>query len=287
MTDQEPVETPEGADAPIDADVSPEPQAADAKPEDEGDEAESSPAADPDSDKEPVPLMTRKEQDRWDTLTRRSHEAERNSEAWRDQAQRLQSQLQAQTPPEAQQTAQPEVPKTLADFGHDETLYRNHLVSIAEERARVAARGEYDKYQQQQAADSIRTKYNERADKFAKTKDDYHEVATRSPISDEVANLVMHLDAGPEVAYFLGLNHDIARSISSVPIEQAAMELGRIDQRLSVERKRTKPVSNAPPPPKKIEGSETSIRKRIDDPKLTDKEFGKMRRKQIEQRGFH
>lgn len=284
MAEQEPAVEPEASDVveSTDAPVSQETETAEAESQEEGHEAESSPAADSDSDKEPAPLMTRKAQDRWDQLTRRGHEAERDRDAWRDQFTRLQSQAQAAKPePEVKA---PEVPKTLADFGYDETLYRNHLVLIAEDRARVAARTEYDKYQQEQSANAVRTKYNERADKFAKTKDDYREVATRSPISDQVANLVMHLEDGPEVAYFLGLNHDIARSISSIPIEQAAMELGRIDQRLSVERKRTKPVSKAPPPPAKIEGSEASIKKRIDDPKLTDKEFAKMRKAQIDAR---
>lgn len=297
MADLAPAEAPEGGDTPVkaeeslvevDADVSPEPEKAEAKTQLEGNEADPSPADEPTVEKDTdPPLMTRKEQSRWDELTRQRHESERNSEAWRDQAQRLQSQLQAQEKPTPEPTAAPEKPKTLADFGYDETLYAQHLSGIAEGKAREAAREEYHRYQLEQDNQKVRESYQERADKFAKSHDDYVQIATKSNISDRIAGVVMRLEEGPEVAYFLGQNPEVVSDLNRMPLPMAAVELGRIDTRLSAERKRTKKVSEAPPPPAKVDGGDPHVRKKIDDGSLSDVEFARMRRKQIGRRsGF-
>ena len=100
--------------------------------------------------------------------------------------------------------------------------------------------------------------------------------------------MVKRLDEGPEVAYFLGLNPEVAEELSRMPLPMAAVELGRIDSRLAAERTRTKTVSKAPPPPEKISGGDSRTKKRVDDPNLSDAEYAKLRNVQIKRRtGFN
>jgi hypothetical protein len=102
--------------------------------------------------------------------------------------------------------------------------------------------------------------------------------------------MVIRMDDGPQVAYYLGKNHEIAESISELPKDLAAMELGRLAARLDFERKKAaeKPVSKAPPPAPTIEGSGdpglTVDPASPDSDKLSDAEWAKRRARQIEKR---
>jgi hypothetical protein len=102
----------------------------------------------------------------------------------------------------------------------------------------------------------------------------------------------MQAENGPELAYHLGKNKDIALSLSDLPRDVAAFELGRIDAKLSAERatkkaaldaaKAAKAVTTAPPPAPKLDGSNAQVGK--DPTQMTDKEFAKWRANQIAQR---
>lgn len=267
----------EGEDVPEDdADVSQSDVAeADAEVADEGNEADSSPAV-TDSDDTPETATSKGVQARIDELTRLRRDAERDRDQWRDFAQRQQAQ-----PEPAKEPEQPEVPKSLADFNYDEAQYRDHLFGIAEKRAEKAAEGVASKWHQEQQALVNRQTFEARAAKFSQTVDDYESVANYAPISDQVASIVMDFEDGPELAYYLGKNPDVATRISGLSERMASAELGRISNRLSSQKSKPKIVSKAPPPPKKLEGSDPGVKGRIDDPKLSDAEFDKLRRKQI------
>ncbi len=75
---------------------------------------------------------------------------------------------------------------------------------------------------------------------------DFEKVAYTAPLSAEVSEMIAGMDAGADVAYQLGLDHEAARQISSMPPLEAAMALGRIEAGLSVPK--PKKSTNAPEP---------------------------------------
>lgn len=219
-------------------------------------------------------------QKRIDELTRLRREAERDRDYWRDQASR-----QPQAKPE---TAAPEAPRkapTLAEHNYDETAYQAamaaHLRDEAVQAARETFRQEQAQLTEQQRAES----WAERQAAFAAKTPDYEEKAYYAPISKEVAQIVMDLENGPAVAYYLGEHPDEARVISRMSERQAAVAIGRIEAKLSAPAAAPPPkpaVSKAPPPAPQIEAVEPAVQK--DPSQMTDAEFAKWRKRQIAQR---
>lgn len=88
----------------------------------------------------------------------------------------------------------------------------------------------------------------------AKTRySDFEKVAHFAPISDEVARMVATSDVGADVAYYLGQNHALARSISAMHPVEAARAIGRIEATLTLPKPRTE--TNAPAPINPVRGS--------------------------------
>lgn len=210
-------------------------------------------------------------------LTNNWRSAERDRDYWRDLAMRH-MQPQAQEKPE-----EPEAPKSLQDFDYDESRYQAYLFEQAEQRAIAAAEARLSENMQRQRAAARASQYQQREAEFAKTTPDYASVAHRPdlPITAPMAEVIMESDEGPALAYFLGKNPEIARTIANLPAHIAAKELGRIEGRLVAERESAKPktVSKTPPPPKKIEGAHAPIEK--DPDKMSADEWVKWREKQL------
>lgn len=221
------------------------------------------------------------ERDR-DDAKRRADEAARDAQYWRDQA------LRAQQPREPAKPAEtpPEAVKTLADFEYDEAKYQQYLFTQAEQRAVKAAERSLKEQQDRDAKERRKATFAQRETEFEKATPDYRS-KTRSPsfpVSDAMAEVFSESDEGPAVAYYLANNLTLADQISKLPPLVAAMELGAIKAKLIATREQAaKKVSDAPPPPPKIEGAgDPKIEK---DPKeMTDAEFSKWRRRQIAQR---
>lgn len=270
---------------PFDAPVTPPEVKPDGDSPKAGNEADSSPAAKKDASDTPDP-EAKWVQRRIDELTRQRHEAERRErdarkdlEFYREQA------LKAQPAPE------PEGPKSLADFQFNDGQYQQYLFSKAADAARKAAKEELA--QEQSAAEKQRQagEYATKVREFAKDHPDYRDVAEYAPISNQVADIILGLDSGPELAYHLGKNPDVAIQISNLPAPRAAYELGQISARLSIEReaaaKAKKLVSGAPPPSPRIEGTEPAVTPKASDPesdKIPMDQWLKMRNKEVKKR---
>lgn len=189
--------------------------------------------------------------------------------------------------------APPEKLKTLDDFGFDAEKYQAYLFEQTDKRTKEAARLALAEEKSAENAAKRARKFKEREVAFEKETPDYREIAHYAPISDDVAEILQDLDSGPELAYYLGKNRDVALSINDLPPHIAAVELGRIDAKLTSERaakaaalekaKQDKAVSKAPPPTPKLEGSNAQVEK--DPSEMTDKQFAEWRRKQIAARG--
>lgn len=182
----------------------------------------------------------------------------------------------------------PEQPKTLKDFNYDESAYRDHLYTEARKEAEKAAREAGTKWQAEQDAIARRARFDERVEAFAKTVADYHEVVTEdTPISEGMADAIMDSDEAGALMYYLGNNPEEARKLYRLSPAKAGREIQRIEDRLIAERKKAaeKPVSQAPPPPPKLEGVDpgnVSVKPdAIESDALSDADWTKRRNQQL------
>lgn len=186
----------------------------------------------------------------------------------------------------APEPAKPEssAPKKLADFNYDEEKYAEHVADVAAEKAAAKIRAEQERDRTDSSRKTNQSKFREREAALKGELEDYEDFAYTAPIHDHVADLVMSMDEGPRVAYYLGKNPETAAKLSALPPLEAAKELGRIETRLAYEREqaKAKPVSKAPPPPPTIEATEPAVSKDPGD--MSDAEFAKWRKRQIAQR---
>lgn len=267
--------------------IAPESQVTESAPVTEEKTAEvETPKPEPTQDKEPEWFVKRMGE-----LTARYRSEERERQAIAQENERLRQQLQQQ------QVKEPEKAKTLEDFGYDESKYQSYLFDQAEKRAVEAAKRVRLEEQTQAQRERTLRKFKEREVEFEKANPDYRDLAYSAPISDRVAELVMELETGPEIAHYLGKNKSIALSLNDLPPHIAAIELGRIDARLGAERKAKaealekarleKAVSKAPPPTQRLEGSGDAGTFKPDDSesdKVSDAEWMRRRNLQIQRR---
>ena len=129
-----------------------------------------------------------------------------------------------------------------------------HAMSAMDDRQRKQTEKEVEarKLEIKRAAEreqqAVQEAWAEQVAEAKKRYADFDEVIQRPdvPISTEVAQIVARMDSGTDVAYYLCQNPDEARRISGLPPVQAALELGRLEARLSLPKART--VTKAPDP---------------------------------------
>jgi len=180
--------------------------------------------------------------------------------------------LQKQQPPQ-------EAGKTLADFDYDENQFAQYLDSQARQRALQESQQMAHQERQRQKAVEFRV----REEQFAKDVPDYQQVAYYSPITPEIADVIMSSEKGPELAYYLGKHADVAESLSNMGPLDMAREIGRIEATRLVPKKPPS-VSKAPKPVPQIQGTDDKPPVRLDDPKISDAQFRRLREKQIANR---
>lgn len=219
-------------------------------------------------------------QKRIDKLTGKLRQAERERDYEREL--RLATAQRNVEPPAKSPEPARTAPKKLADFEYDEEKYAEYLVDYAADQA--ATRLE-ERSKQKRTEDSRKEKFSqfkEYESKFKTSIEDYDDVAHYARINDNVADLVMDLgESAPAMAYHLGKNPDLAARLNKMSDSAVAVELGRIDAKLAIEREqaKAKTVSKAPPPPPKIDATDPVVEK--DPTQMSDAEFAKWRKKQI------
>jgi hypothetical protein len=172
-----------------------------------------------------------------------------------------------------------EAGKTLADFDYDENQFAQYLDAQARQRAVIEAQQQAQQEQQRRKTVEFRVK----EEAFAKDVPDYQQVAYYSPITPEVADVIMSSEQGPELAYYLGKHPDVAEKLSMMGPLDMAREVGRIESTKLVKPKPPS-VTNAPKPVPQIQGTDDKPPIRLDDPKISDAQFRRLREKQIANR---
>jgi hypothetical protein len=265
-----------GADASPDAEVDKvEP---DGKP-DEAKAAEESEGESPPPVEENDEKTTSSFKERIQGLNTQFRESERRAEAETDRANSAEQRI---TELQDQIAHPAEKPKTLADFEYDEAAYRQYIIEDTRKIAREEAQGVAREYGQRTEERAATSEYDKRADTFSATVEDFDKVVKSDDlrISQPMAEVIKHVDVGPEVAYYLGKNPDESAELSRLPPALAGMAMSEVVERIRSEKAKSseKSVSKAPPPPAKIKGADAGIKVASTDPKsdkMSDAEWQK------------
>ena len=272
MTDETQVETPI-EDAPllpetaVDSDSSPE-------------------AVEPKADDTSLPprdeegkFLSANAQKRIDELTREKYERAREADYWRQQA--------MQQKPEPKVVEPTKLP-TLEEHGYDEAKYQAALIQYVEQKAEQVVETRLNQQEAQRKEQSRLATFAERQQAFAKATPDFEARVLQDPslpITEAMRDVIVDSESGPELAYYLAQNRAAAEAIARLPTHLAALEMGRIEGRLSAQKeaaKRPPPVSKAPPPPPTLETTEAAGSKAPED--MSTDEWMKWREKQVSKR---
>lgn len=130
--------------------------------------------------------------------------------------------------------------------------------------------------------------FDNRAAIYKEEVPDFDEVAKSPEMVEFYSKYARHLaeavessEKGPEIAYYLGNNPDVAIDLAKLSPIQTAIEIGKLETKLSVTPK-PKAVSKAPEPITPVGGSDSVMDK--DPAEMTQEEFIKWRRGFISQR---
>ena len=224
-------------------------------------------------------------------LTGEKHALKEDRDYWRDKALAQPEPAKVEEP----KVQAPQRPK-FADFDHDMEAYADALSDFTEKsvaHAKTEAVTEITKTAENATAtrtkESLqaeqRTRFDEKALKFSEEHPDYYEIVGNKTlnITSNMTDIMFELENGPAVAYHLGMHPEIAHRIAQKSPYAVAIELGKIENSLGQTPSVPTP-SNAPDPENPISGGRGKLDRQIDDPKLTDKQFRDLRRKQISAR---
>lgn len=201
----------------------------------------------------------------------------------RQEIERLNEQLK--TRPIAQEPL-----KTLEDFEFDQAKFDEYKDQRTATIAENAASEAVGKVQTQLESGQIEQGFRARETTFESEVDDYVDVVYGETngqrnwaASDEMSSELLRSDIGPEMAYHLAKNPEIASEIASLTPRETIRRMTLLEADLKSEKaKKGKSVSDAPPPTPKIPAGDKGLEK--DPADMSDAEFAKWRRKQIANR---
>ena len=218
-------------------------------------QAESEPAAEEEAEVTDKPKQNPKLEKRFSELTKRAKQAEADKQALEARLQELESKV-APAPLQADPVGE----KPQASQFNDAFEYAEALAEWSAERALV----ERDKQEQQRQVEAQRQEviksWTSKLEKAKADLPDFDEMVASSQVQvrDEVRDAILESDVGPQILYQLASDDDLAQRISSLPVNKALKELGKLE--VQFERKeasaevKSEPVarSKAPAPIKPL-----------------------------------
>lgn len=194
---------------------------------------------------------------RFDELTAKRYEAEREAAYYRGLAEAGGRQ---------QQPAAPEGPPREDQFESYEDYEQARIDYAVEQRLQKVR-------QEEQRSTVLRT-YEERAAKLRETATDY-DLVVNDPtlkITPVMADVIRESDVGPAVAYHLGTNRAEAERIAALPAHRQAAELGKLEARLSAAPEAPKAQTRNPPPapPRTVSGLSAGLPKDPEDMSMSE-----------------
>lgn len=178
-------------------------------------------------------------QKRINKITADKWEATRRAEA----AEAKLAEMQATQAPT--QTVEPKLEDPDIDF--DEAKYTTALIDFKVNLKAESLQKQQQDKQVEQAKTEAAKKFADNCATFGAEKTDFNDVLGSVPVlQPSVLQELMTMENGPELAYFLGNNQDIANNIARMNPVAAGIKIGEISRKLS-EPKQIKP-SSAPEP---------------------------------------
>jgi|SRR5215469_5077411 len=253
----------------------------------EGENTDASATSDNDSGANPAAEPRHKGgfQKRIDQLTKEREEARREKEDYArrlDEALKLASNRQPNERTSDRTEATHEgVPKredfdspddfavALADWSTKNAI-KNYETTQAQKAAEEKAQGEFQK---------VLTTWHEGMAKAVEKHPDFESVAMNpdNKIAEHVGMALLHVDNGHDVLYWLGQNPSEAARISALGAPHAAIEIGRLSQRLATPAA----TSKAPAPPSALSSSRSNAASVApeDDPNYMESRLAEMRKR--------
>jgi hypothetical protein len=179
-------------------------------------------------------------------------------------------------------------PASIDDFLEARDAWKDARRAQQEEKQAIAE-------MQQEIANA----YQEKVDIFKASVEDWDEVVGQEiGLPPGIVPAILELENGPEVAYFLGKNHEVTQKLNELSPHLAIAEVGRIAGRLEKtpvplqetnntatrSPDRTPTVSKAPAPIAPLKGAGVRISKDLSDPNMPYDEYRKIRDEQAKQR---
>ena len=179
--------------------------------------------------------------------------------------------------PEAPEFETPEqYQRDMAEYTAKLVARESRLAIKANEAEQSRLRAESESRLQAQARFKA---YQDRTEAFKKETPDYDEVIGNNDkvtITIAMATAIGDLgDTGPKVAYYLGKNPQEAERIAKLPLNQQALEIGRLEAKATAAPKIQK--TNAPAPIRPIVGGATPAAKDLSE--MSMEEYAASRRK--------
>lgn len=213
-------------------------------------EGEKPEGAEQQADKSDQPKKGGGVQKRIDELTRKAHEAEREAAFWREQASKSQApSTDAAKPARDDFASDADYFEALADYKAEQ--------KVSEFRKQQQAEA-LNKAEQTQTATRFEL-YQERVAASLEALPDYAEVVGASdvPAAPHVLESILDSDSGPQLAYHLAKNPELAEQLNAMTPVQAAREIGRLEARLAQPKTETTPpkrTTSAPAPINPVRG---------------------------------
>jgi len=194
--------------------------------------------------------------------------------------QELASKLEQQT----QKPSEPSKPRpTLESVGFSEEEYakqmEEYLASQIESRVDSRLTAREQEQQQRQQHETLQQKTSEFFRKGIDLADDFADVISNEslPVTESMRDALFSVDKGPEILYSLAQNPAELSRIASLNPYAQAVEIGRLEARMSMPQSRQ--TSSAPPPVKPLSAGGESVKKDPDN--MSVKEWQKWREKQL------
>ncbi len=170
--------------------------------------------------------------------------------AFQRRAEAAEAELKTRSQQTEQQPTVKEEP-TLEQFDYDEDKFRDAAIDYKVNQRFQDAQERVRQREAQLRQDKAASDFSKKV-ASSNVPDDYSQVintlTATIPIQVDVVSAIQQAENGPELAYYLGQNLDVADNISRMSPVLAAMEIGKISVQLSAGKKTAKPASKAPHP---------------------------------------
>jgi hypothetical protein len=187
-------------------------------------------------------------QERIDELTREKHDAKRDADFWREQAQRTQ-----QPPPQAAPAAKADGEPDPANYTYGETDVQ-FITDKATFVARQAVREEFAQHQAQTRMQSGLAAFEQRmAQQYPDGEPSGVTVLKQArSLPQGITDVLLASDNGPKLADHLGRNPAEFQRISGLSPALQGVELAKLEAKLSAPQPKT--LTTAPEPPTQVRG---------------------------------